>query len=617
MKSRILGLAATLGVLLLAGASAATAVVPDGWSPASTVATGNNDFLSGPRLAVTPENNVVAMWVRGFGPSVVESSVSNDRGVTWSRPQALSAAGAEVSTPELAVAPDGTVVSVWSIGATGDRMVQSRRSTDGGVSWSEPTSLSSPADNVYDWDIIAGADSSFVAVWSMESGSENRAYVSTSNDQGESWTEPVALSGAGAGARSGAPAVGEAPDGSLTAVWAQGFDPSVVQASTSSDHGLTWSEPVNLSAAAGSAADARVTMASDGSQVVTWSQAALLGAELIQASRSHDGGATWSAPINLSTAGALKHDVVAASDGSLAVVWTFQFDSNRFVIQATTSVDAGASWATPQAISWESELADWPRVVVTPDDSFSALWGSSEAFTGTQSEEQLKSGVLSSTTLDRGESWSDVVSVVASGSGAEDAQIAVSADGALTSLWFVQDGETSNIQASFGFAAPRISSDEPPAAQVGVPYSFTFTAVAAPTATFEVTDGELPEGLELSTDGVLAGTPALEGKTSFTISAISEGGPNDAIRYDFVTEPAASEPAPAPDDAGLGILPWILGAGAAVMAALVGVIFWLRARKRAAGAAEDKHEGVAEAESGSGSETETEAEPEELDDPHS
>ncbi len=56
--------------------------------------------------------------------------------------------------------------------------------------------------------------------------------------------------------------------------------------------------------------------------------------------------------------------------------------------------------------------------------------------------------------------------------------------------------------------APAITSPAPPAAVVGTPYSFTFTATGFPAPTFSIT-GTLPSGLSLdSSTGVLSGTPA-------------------------------------------------------------------------------------------------------------
>jgi hypothetical protein len=74
-------------------------------------------------------------------------------------------------------------------------------------------------------------------------------------------------------------------------------------------------------------------------------------------------------------------------------------------------------------------------------------------------------------------------------------------------------------------AAPTITSGAPPsAAYVGAPYNFTLTASGSPT--FSVTSGALPNGLSLSSGGVISGTPTTPGNFSGTITASNGTLPN-------------------------------------------------------------------------------------------
>jgi len=59
-----------------------------------------------------------------------------------------------------------------------------------------------------------------------------------------------------------------------------------------------------------------------------------------------------------------------------------------------------------------------------------------------------------------------------------------------------------------------------PPAEVGTPYSTTVTAKASPAPYFEVTDGDLPDGLYIDPyAGVISGTPTQPGSYEFTIAA--------------------------------------------------------------------------------------------------
>ncbi|WP_431030719.1 putative Ig domain-containing protein [Plantibacter sp. RU18] len=68
--------------------------------------------------------------------------------------------------------------------------------------------------------------------------------------------------------------------------------------------------------------------------------------------------------------------------------------------------------------------------------------------------------------------------------------------------------------------APVFGATSPPAlATVSEPYSYTFTASENPT--FTVGSGTLPDGLTLSPEGVLSGTPTRE--DDFTFTAVATG----------------------------------------------------------------------------------------------
>jgi hypothetical protein len=79
-----------------------------------------------------------------------------------------------------------------------------------------------------------------------------------------------------------------------------------------------------------------------------------------------------------------------------------------------------------------------------------------------------------------------------------------------------------------GQSQPLIVSPDPPAGTVGEPYSHTFqTTPQTPGPAFSVVAGQLPDGLDLGADGVLAGKPTTAGDYTFTVAA-SNGVTPDA-----------------------------------------------------------------------------------------
>lgn len=103
------------------------------------------------------------------------------------------------------------------------------------------------------------------------------------------------------------------------------------------------------------------------------------------------------------------------------------------------------------------------------------------------------------------------------------------------SVAFSPNGATAYV-ANFGSAtvsviqtpaAPAFTASTPPATgTVGVSYSYTFAASGVPAPTFTVSSGTLPDGVTLSTAGVLSGRPTTTGTFAFTVTAANGVTPN-------------------------------------------------------------------------------------------
>ncbi|WP_173645954.1 putative Ig domain-containing protein, partial [Agrobacterium bohemicum] len=99
-------------------------------------------------------------------------------------------------------------------------------------------------------------------------------------------------------------------------------------------------------------------------------------------------------------------------------------------------------------------------------------------------------------------------------------------------------GGDGGITDSYTYVAPVISFTPAAgaliAAQAAVSYSQTFSAsgAAAPYA-FAITGGALPAGLDLSSEGVLEGTPTEIGNAAFTITVTDANGVQDNATYNL------------------------------------------------------------------------------------
>lgn len=112
---------------------------------------------------------------------------------------------------------------------------------------------------------------------------------------------------------------------------------------------------------------------------------------------------------------------------------------------------------------------------------------------------------------------------------ATNATLASSPDG--TTLYSAQRGNNALAVLAVD-SSPVITSGAVPDAVFGVPYSFTFAAVALPAATFALT-GDLPDGLTFNAaTRTISGTPTESGPFSVTVTATNSLG-SDSETYDF------------------------------------------------------------------------------------
>ncbi|MBQ3447365.1 MAG: putative Ig domain-containing protein, partial [Synergistaceae bacterium] len=91
---------------------------------------------------------------------------------------------------------------------------------------------------------------------------------------------------------------------------------------------------------------------------------------------------------------------------------------------------------------------------------------------------------------------------------------------------------TLTVEAASGPAAgtaPSITvSVQPVSGKVGVLYSFTLQAQGTAPITWRTTDGSLPLGLGLSSNGTISGTPTFAGEYMFGVEAVNEWGTSSA-----------------------------------------------------------------------------------------
>ena len=262
--------------------------------------------------------------------------VSEAAAVTWSAPVDLSAAGQNADQPQVTVSADGTrAVSVWRRYDGSNYIIQGSMSVDSGATWSTPPdNLSAAGQNAGTPQVAVSADGgNLTSVWSRYDGSHD--IIQAFNSAPFNWID---LSAAGQNADQ--PQVTVSADGTrAVSVWTRwNGSHYIIQARTSINSGATWSAPVDLSAAGQSASYPQVAGSADGSKLTSVWRRSDGDNWIIQASTSSNSGATWSAPVDLSAAGqsAFYPQVTGSADGTrLTSVWV-RYDGSNDIIQAAT-----------------------------------------------------------------------------------------------------------------------------------------------------------------------------------------------------------------------------------------------------------------------------------------
>lgn len=277
-----------------------------------------------PTIAVDPSDprRIVATWKQDVGPDSTRSDLiasSLDGGNTWTRTtipglsKCTDGTADGASDPWVSAGIDGTVYFTGLAprfdGDTPLSAVVAARSRDGGRSWSTPTTLAPPAD-----------------------GNEMPAVTASRTRPGRAY-----------------------------AVWAE-FATGAIRFARTDDHAAAWSAPVVVDPSITNAIDLvpRLVVLPDGTLVTVFARAEFVsGIGKVYATRSRDGGRTWTAPVELlaqrietffdpETGEELPQpqfpNVAVAPDGSIYVTVEANRSATAGDVIVARSRDGGGSW---------------------------------------------------------------------------------------------------------------------------------------------------------------------------------------------------------------------------------------------------------------------------------
>ena len=335
----------------------------------------NSDYSFTPQVAVDSAGNIYAVWEDDTSSnSNILFSRSTDGGLTFSAPKSLSNTSGFSFSPRIALDANGGINVVWEDDSPGSLDIFFSRSTDGGVTFSNPRDLSNDASDSGSPMVATDTTGNIYVVWENDSGVLG-VFFTRSSDGGATFTAPIALSTNTGGSVS--PQMAVDVNGDVNVVWEDDSgNSSDISFSRSADHGATFSAPKSLSLGVGNSNSAAMAVDLNGNINVAWENDSPGNFDLFF-SRSTDGGLNFSTPKNLSNSPGLSRTVQMALDGggNINVVWAENAPPNSSTdIFFSRSANGGASFSAPRNLSSNAGFSANPSVTVDPGGNINAVW---------------------------------------------------------------------------------------------------------------------------------------------------------------------------------------------------------------------------------------------------
>jgi hypothetical protein len=148
-----------------------------------------------PRVALDSKQTVNLVWGdTKDGSAKALFARSTDLGLTFNEPIDVSRSSGAAFDPEIEIDSNDTINIAWQDTAPGTSVIMYARSTDGGVTFSQPRQVSTGSGSATEAAIATDASGRIMVTWVDESEGHAEAYYSRSTDAGASFSNPINVS---------------------------------------------------------------------------------------------------------------------------------------------------------------------------------------------------------------------------------------------------------------------------------------------------------------------------------------------------------------------------------------------------------------------------------------
>ena len=311
--------------------------------------------------------HVLAVAVLGF--ALVCSTAQAQ--ITFSSPKNVSNNTDFSFTPQVAVDSAGHIYVVWEDDTNTNSNILFSLSTDSGANFSTPLKISNTTGDSFNPHIMVDSQNHINVVWEDDTPGPRDVFFSHSTDGGLTFSAPVNLSNDSADSSSAQVAADST--GNVFVVWENDNTSSFgIMFSRSLDGGATFSAPVFVSTNTGGSMASQIAVDAAGNINVVWEDT-ISSSSQIAFARSQNHGATFSAPKTLSTSGNSNSPQIALDGGNINVVWVNDSPGN-FDVFYTRSTD-GQNFSSLLNLSNNNPgSAATPQVATDLGGNISVIW---------------------------------------------------------------------------------------------------------------------------------------------------------------------------------------------------------------------------------------------------
>ncbi|PYU53050.1 MAG: hypothetical protein DMG48_02070 [Acidobacteria bacterium] len=287
-------------------------------------------------------------------------------------------------TPQIAVDAAGNIYMAWEDDTANNSNILFSHSTDGGATFL-PTPAAKQVSNSLGCSfspvmaVDAGANINIVWEDSPDcSFGTSNIFFSRSSDGGMTFSAPTNLSATMNTALFSVPQIAVDTAGNINVVWESDTGNLAVWFSGSSDGGNTFSAPKMVSTNPSGSMGPQIAVDKSGNINVVWEDDIASHSD-ISFSRSTDNGTTFSPPVNLSNplgnciANSNSPRIGVDLGANINVVWSNDCGGN-FDIFLSRSVDNGTTFSSPKNLSGTPGSSGSPQLFVDAAGNINVVW---------------------------------------------------------------------------------------------------------------------------------------------------------------------------------------------------------------------------------------------------